>query len=167
MDGLVLRLDPVPNAVAEATLAVMLLLTGWAKLRHFAAFTQAVRGHALVPGALMPAVAALVTGLELAAALLLPWQGLRGTGALLAMLPCAMAAGALAINLALASGGDPTAFALTVALSASNNFMTASNPVISRIAGPAGYSARDLWRIGGPLSLIYSFVIVVMINILF
>ncbi|MGY4516865.1 SLC13 family permease [Lysobacter sp. HA18] len=73
----------------------------------------------------------------------------------------------LAINLALASGGDPTAFALTVALSASNNFMTASNPVISMIAGPAGYSPRDLWRIGGPLSLIYSFVIVVMINILF
>ncbi|GAB1596593.1 SLC13 family permease [Lysobacter claricitrinus] len=73
----------------------------------------------------------------------------------------------LAINLALAAGGDPTAFALTVALSASNNFMTASNPVISMITGPAGYSARDLWRIGGPLSLIYSFVIVVMINLMF
>ena len=30
MDGLDLRLDPVPHAAAVATLAVMLLLTGWA-----------------------------------------------------------------------------------------------------------------------------------------
>jgi di/tricarboxylate transporter len=73
----------------------------------------------------------------------------------------------LAINLALAAGGNPTAFALVVALSASNNFMTASNPVISMISGPAGYSGRDLWRIGAPLSLAYSVVTVVMVNLLF
>ena len=73
----------------------------------------------------------------------------------------------LAINLALATGGDPTAFALTVALSASNNFMTASNPVVSMVAGPAGYTSRDLWRIGGPLSLCYCAITVVMVNVLF
>lgn len=73
----------------------------------------------------------------------------------------------LAVNLALAAGGNPTAFALIVALSASNNFMTASNPVISMISGPAGYSGKELWRIGGPLSLIYTVVTVLMINILF
>lgn len=73
----------------------------------------------------------------------------------------------LAINLALAAGGDPTAFALTVALSASNNFMTASNPIVSMITGPAGYTGRDLWRIGGPLSLAYSLITVVMVNLLF
>ena len=81
-------------------------------------------------------------------------------GATIVMVP-------LAINLALAAGGDPTAFALTVALSASNNFMTASNPVVSMITGPAGYSGRDLWRIGGPLSLIYAVITVVMVNLLF
>lgn len=73
----------------------------------------------------------------------------------------------IAINMALAAGGNPTAFALIVALSASNNFMTASNPVISMITGPAGYSGKDLWKIGGPLSLIYTAVIVAMVNLLY
>lgn len=73
----------------------------------------------------------------------------------------------IAINIALAAGGDPTAFALIVALSASNNLMTASNPVMSMITGPANYTSRDLWRVGGPLSLIYLAVIVVVINLLY
>jgi di/tricarboxylate transporter len=73
----------------------------------------------------------------------------------------------LAINLALAAEGNPSAFALIVALSASNNFMTASNPVISMITGPAGYTGKDLWRIGAPLSLLYTVVIVVMVELLF
>ncbi|HEY4555195.1 MAG TPA: SLC13 family permease [Lysobacter sp.] len=73
----------------------------------------------------------------------------------------------LAINLALAAGGNPTAFALVAALSASNNFMTASNPVVSMITGPAGYSGRELWRIGGPLSLLYTLIAVAMVNLLF
>ncbi|TBR13543.1 MAG: SLC13 family permease [Lysobacter sp.] len=81
-------------------------------------------------------------------------------GATIVMVP-------LAINLALAAGGNPTAFALIVALSASNNFMTASNPVISMITGPAGYTGTQLWKIGGPLSLIYSVVTVVMVSLLF
>lgn len=73
----------------------------------------------------------------------------------------------LAINLALAAGGNPTSFALIVALSASNNFMTASNPVISMITGPAGYTGKELWKIGGPLSLIYTVVIVAMVNLMY
>ncbi|MDQ3617134.1 MAG: SLC13 family permease [Pseudomonadota bacterium] len=81
-------------------------------------------------------------------------------GATIVMVP-------LAVNLALAAGGDPTAFALVVALSASNNFMTASNPVISMITGPAGYTGRELWKIGGPLSMIYTVVAVLMVNLLF
>lgn len=73
----------------------------------------------------------------------------------------------LAINLALAAGGDPTSFALIVALSASNNLVTASNPVMSMITGPANYSARDLWRVGAPLSLAYLVIVVAMVNLLF
>lgn len=73
----------------------------------------------------------------------------------------------IAVNLALAAGGNPTAFALIVALSASNNFMTASNPVISMITGPAGYTGKELWKIGGPLSLIYTAVIVAMVNLMY
>lgn len=73
----------------------------------------------------------------------------------------------LAVNLALAAGGNPTAFALIVALSASNNFMTGSNPVISMITGPAGYTSRELWRVGGPLSLAYTVIAVTMVLLLF
>ncbi len=81
-------------------------------------------------------------------------------GATIVMVP-------IAVNVALAAGGDPTAFALTVALSASNNLMTASNPIMSMVTGPANYSGRDLWRVGAPLSLVYLLVIVVMINLLY
>ncbi len=81
-------------------------------------------------------------------------------GATIVMVP-------IAVNVALAAGGDPTAFALTVALSASNNLMTASNPVMSMVTGPANYSGRDLWRVGAPLSLVYLLVIVGMINLLY
>ena len=73
----------------------------------------------------------------------------------------------IALRIALAAGGDPTAFALIVALSASNNLMTASNPVMSMVTGPANYTGRDLWRVGGPLSLVYLGGIVVVINLLY
>ena len=73
----------------------------------------------------------------------------------------------IAINVALAAGGNPTAFALIVALSASNNLMTASNPVMSMATGPANYTGRDLWRVGGPLSMAYLVVIVIAINLLY
>jgi len=73
----------------------------------------------------------------------------------------------IAVNLALAVGASPTSFALVVALSASNNFMTSSNPVISMIMGPGNYSPRDLWRVGGPLSLVYVMIVVVMVNLMY
>ena len=44
--------------------------------------------------------------------------------------------------------------------------MTASNPVISMITGPANYTPREMWRVGGPLSLIYTCVVVLMINLM-
>ncbi len=72
----------------------------------------------------------------------------------------------LAINLALAANGNPMVFALIVALSASNNFMTSTNPVISMVTAPGGYSARTLWRTGLPLTLIYTAVIVLMVNLI-
>jgi len=81
-------------------------------------------------------------------------------GATIVMVP-------MAINLALAANGNPTAFALIVALSASNNFMTASNPVMSMITGPANYTAKEMWRVGAPLALVYIVIVVGMVNLLF
>jgi di/tricarboxylate transporter len=38
---------------------------------------------------------------------------------------------------------------------------------MSMVTGQANYSSRDLWRVGGPLSLVYLGVIVVVINLLY
>ena len=35
------------------------------------------------------------------------------------------------------------------------------------ITGPANYTSRDLWRVGGPMSLVYLAVIVIVINLLY
>jgi di/tricarboxylate transporter len=73
----------------------------------------------------------------------------------------------LAINLALAVGGNPTGFALVVALSGSNNIMTVSNPVISMITGPGDYTSKRLWRIGSPLVVVYLAVMLIGVNLMF
>jgi len=85
---------------------------------------------------------------------------MSNVGATVVMVP-------LAVNVALASSGNPTEYALIVALSASNNFITASNPVLAIIAGPGGYRTMDLLRVGGPLSLIYLIIVVAAVNVLF
>lgn len=73
----------------------------------------------------------------------------------------------MAINVALASGSSPLAAAMLVALSASNNFLTQSNPVLSMISGPAGYRPRDMWRTGAPLTLFYLIITLVAVNLMF
>ncbi|TNJ33748.1 SLC13 family permease [Arenimonas terrae] len=73
----------------------------------------------------------------------------------------------MAINVALAAGGSPLAFALIVALSASNNFLSVSNPVLAMVTGPAGYRSRDLWRTGAPLTLLYLVAVLVIVNLMF
>ena len=70
----------------------------------------------------------------------------------------------MAINLALAANASPLEFALIAALGASNNFLTASNPVNSLISGPGGYRAGDFLRIGLPLTLLFAIVSVLMVT---
>jgi di/tricarboxylate transporter len=73
----------------------------------------------------------------------------------------------MSINIALAHGDSPLQFAMLAALSASNNFLSQSNPVVSMIAGPAGYRPRDLLRTGAPLTLCYLVITVIAVNIMF
>jgi di/tricarboxylate transporter len=154
----VLRMDEAYAAISWKTIFMMagLIPLGWAMDSSGAAAW--VAGHTIDQ---------LPTGipiwvLELALALLTTAFSLviSHVGATIVTVP-------IAVNLALAVGGNPTAFALIVALSASNNLMTASNPVISMVAGPAKYTPREMWRIGAPLSLLYTVILVVMINIMF
>ena len=154
----VLKMDEAYAAINWKTvfLTAGLIPLGWAMDSSGAAAW--VAGHTLdklpdgtPPWALEIVVALLTTAFSLV---------ISHVGATIVMVP-------IAINLALAVGGNPTAFALIAALSASNNLMTASNPVMSMITGPANYSARDLWRVGAPLSLVYTVVAVTVVNLMF
>lgn len=100
--------------------------------------------------------------LQLALAVLTSFftQVMSNVGATVVMVP-------LAVNMALAANASPVEFALVVALSASNNFVSVSNPVMAIIAGPGGYRSKDFWRIGAPLTLIYLVIMLVMVNVIF
>ena len=154
----VLRMDEAYAAISWKTVFMMagLIPLGWAM--DSSGTAAWIAGHTIdrlpegIPAWTVGlALALLTTGFSLV---------ISHVGATIVMVP-------IAVNLALAVGGNPTAFALIVALSASNNLMTASNPIISMITGPASYTPRQLWRVGGPLSLLYSCVTVVMILLLF
>jgi di/tricarboxylate transporter len=73
----------------------------------------------------------------------------------------------MAINIAVSAGASPIEFALIVALCASNNLISVSNPVLAMVTGPAGYRGWDLMRIGLPLSLLYVLLATGMVNIAF
>ena len=74
----------------------------------------------------------------------------------------------MAINIALASGGNPSAYALSVALSVSNTFLLpGASPTLLIVAGPGGYKPRDFARVGLPLTVLTLVVTVVMVNVVF
>ena len=154
----VLKMDEAYSAISWKTVFLMacLIPLGWAMDSSGAAAW--VAGHSIdrLPAGLPPWSIGLALALFTTAFSMV----ISHVGATIIMVP-------IAINLALAVGGNPTAFALIVALSASNNFTTASNPSISMITGPAGYTVRDMWRAGGPLTLVYTGVVVAMVNLLF
>lgn len=154
----VLKIDEAYAAISWKTvfLIACLIPLGWAMDSSGAAAW--VAGHSIerLPQGMPPWLIEIALALFTTAFSMV----ISHVGATIVLVP-------LAINLALAVNGNPTAFALVVALSASNNFVTASNPSVSMITGPAGYSVRDMWRSGGPLTLLYTGVIVAMVNLLY
>jgi di/tricarboxylate transporter len=88
-------------------------------------------------------------------------QVVSNVGATVMMVP-------MAINVALASGGNPAVYALVVAVSTSNVFIIPSaNPVITIVSGPGGYRARDFLRVGIPLTLLMLAIMLVSVNLVF
>jgi di/tricarboxylate transporter len=88
-------------------------------------------------------------------------QVISNVGATVMMVP-------MAINIALASGGNPAAYALIVAISTSNTFLLPSaNPVLLVVAGPGGYRARDFLRVGLPLTVLMLITTLVTVNLVF
>jgi di/tricarboxylate transporter len=154
----VIDIDEAYASISWRTVFLMacLIPLGWAMDSSGAAAWLAGHISALLPHWMPPWMLELVMAIGTGAFSI----AIGNVGATIVMVP-------LAINLALAAGGNPTAFALTVAVAASNNLVTASNAIISMIIGPGGYTARDMWRVSGPLSLVYAAVTVLVVNLMF
>ena len=61
----------------------------------------------------------------------------------------------LAVSIAIAAGGDPALFALTVAISTSNSFLIPTHQVNALIMGPAGYRVIDFVRSGSIMTVLF------------
>ena len=73
----------------------------------------------------------------------------------------------LAVSIAVAAGGDPAIFALTVAISTSNSFLIPTHQVNALIMGPAGYSVRDFLKAGMGMTVLFLIVSITAMNFLF
>lgn len=73
----------------------------------------------------------------------------------------------LAVNIAVAAGGDPAIFALTVAIATSNSFLIPTHQVNALIMGPGGYKVADFIRAGGVMTLLFLVVMLAVMNLLF
>jgi di/tricarboxylate transporter len=88
-------------------------------------------------------------------------QVMSNVGATVMMVP-------VAISVAVATGGNPSAYALIVAMSSSNTFLLSSgHPALMMIAGPGGYRGKDFLRAGIPLTLTLLAATLVAVNLLF
>ena len=73
----------------------------------------------------------------------------------------------LAVNIAVGVGADPAVFALTVALATSNSFLIPTHQVNALIMGPGGYRVMDFLKAGGVMTVLFLFVIMLMLNLLY
>ena len=88
-------------------------------------------------------------------------QVMSNVGATVMMVP-------IAISVAVATGGNPSAYALIVAVSSSNTFLLSSgHPALMMVTGPGGYRGKDFLRVGLPLTALVLLVTIVAINLVF
>jgi di/tricarboxylate transporter len=72
----------------------------------------------------------------------------------------------LAVSIAVAAGGDPAIFALTVAISTSNSFLIPTHQVNALIMGPAGYKVTDFIKSGGIMTILFLIVSLLVLNVI-
>ena len=73
----------------------------------------------------------------------------------------------IAISIALATGANPTMYALIVALSTSNSFVLPTHQVNALIIGPGGYRVADFVRAGSGMTIIFLVVMLTVVNLIF
>ena len=154
----VLDMEEAYRAINWKTIFIMacLIPLGWAMDSTGAAAwiaQEVMRYFGHLPQWLLQATIAILS--------LLFSQIMSNVGAAVMMVP-------MAINIALASGGNPGIYALIVAISTSNTFLIPSaSPVLLVVAGPGGYTSRDFLRVGLPLTLLMLVVMLVTVNLVF
>jgi di/tricarboxylate transporter len=88
-------------------------------------------------------------------------QVMSNVGATVMMVP-------IAISVAVATGGNPSAYALIVAVSSTNTFrLSSGHPALMMVTGPGGYKGKDFLRVGAPLTLLVLVVTLLAINLMF
>ncbi len=73
----------------------------------------------------------------------------------------------LAVNIAVAAGGEPAIFALTVALATSNSFLLPTHQVNALVMGAAGYRVSDFIRAGSVMTILFLIVMLSVLNLLY
>ena len=73
----------------------------------------------------------------------------------------------IAISIAIATGANPTMYALIVALSTSNAFILPTHQVNALIIGPGGYRVADFVRVGSGMTVLFLIVMLTMVNLVF
>ena len=68
---------------------------------------------------------------------------------------------------ALATGADPSMYALTVAISTSNSFIIPTHQVNALIMGPGDYRVSDFLRAGSIMTILFLVVSLAMLNLVF
>lgn len=88
-------------------------------------------------------------------------QVMSNVGATVMMVP-------ISISVAVATGGNPAAYAMLVAVSSSNTFLIPSgHPALMMVAGPGGYRTQDFLRVGLPLTLLILAFTLLTVNLVF
>lgn len=85
---------------------------------------------------------------------------LSNVGATIVLVP-------LAVHLAHAVGADPRAFALMVAVAASNSFVLPTHQANALISLPGEYKITDFIKAGGLMSVLYLLIVTLMIYVMF
>jgi di/tricarboxylate transporter len=153
----VINMDEAYASVNWKTVFIMasLIPLGWAVdssgVANFVASATLEHFGALPGWALLGLLGLITTGLALV---------ISNVGATVIMVP-------MAINIAISTGGEPVQYAMVVALSASNNFLTGSNPVLAMVSGAAGYRVRDLLKVGLPVGALYLLLVLTISYVVF
>lgn len=153
----VLDIDDAYGAVSWSTVFLLASLIPLGQAVQTTGTAEWIAQHilALLDGWPLWSLQAGVAGLATAFTLIM-----SNVGATVLLVP-------LAVSIAIAAGGDPAIFALTVAISTSNSFLIPTHQVNALIMGPAGYKVTDFMKSGGVMTILFLIVSLVMMNIVF